>query len=212
MKIMKKAAKITGMTIAALLVIIIAAAVIIPIAFRDKIKAKVEDQISSTVNAKVTFTNYKLSLFRAFPNIAFSLSDLSITGVDRFEGDTLTYVKSIDLIFNLMSIFSDAGYEVRSIIIDRPVVNALVLQDGTVNWDIMKEDTVMTAENAAEPSSFRMLLRDIVIHEGRVGYSDMESDRSAKVTVLELNISGDMTSSRTVLKMDMTAPSVSFVM
>jgi len=47
-------------------------------------------------------------------------------------------IKSLDLVFNIMSIFSDKGYEVKSIIIDRPLINALVLEDGSANWDIMK--------------------------------------------------------------------------
>ena len=41
-------------------------------------------------------------------------------------------------------LFKKTGYEVKSIMMDRAVVNAMVLKDGTANWDIMK-DTSTTA-------------------------------------------------------------------
>lgn len=207
---MKKGLKIFGLTVGALLVLIIAAALIIPFAFKDKIRAKLETQISSTVNAEVKFADYKVSLFRAFPNIAFSVSDLSITGVGSFQGDTLAFVKSLDLVFNLKSLFSDAGYEMKSVIIDRPAVNATVLKDGAANWDIMKEAEVVA--EAEVPSSFRLALNKILILDGRIVYTDMESDIRAVLNGLDARISGDMTASRTDLVTDITVKSVSFLM
>ena len=207
---MKKGLKIFGLTVGALLVLILVAALIIPFAFKDKIRAKLETQISSTVNAEVKFADYKLSLFRAFPNIAFSVSDLSITGVGSFQGDTLAFVKSLDLVFNLKSLFSEAGYEMKSVTIDRPQVHATVLKDGAANWDIMKETEVET--EAEVPSSFRLALNKILILEGRIVYTDLESDMSAVLNGLDALISGDMTASRTDLVTDITVKSVSFLM
>ncbi|MBE0668789.1 MAG: AsmA family protein, partial [Bacteroidales bacterium] len=208
---MKKTSKIIALTVAALVVIIVAAAVIIPIAFRDKIKDKVQEQISSMVNAEVKFTDYKLSLFKAFPNVAFSVYDLSVTGVDRFENDTLAYVKSCDLVFNLLSLFSDSGYEIKSINVNSPLVNALILADGVVNWDIMKAGEEVETE-PGDVSGMKILLKEIIIHEGQINYSDLESDMSATLRGLESNISGDMTASRTNLLTDITCESLTFVM
>lgn len=207
---MKKGIKIFGLTVGALFILIVAAALIIPFAFKDKIRAKLESQISSTVNAEVKFEDYKVSLFRAFPNVAFTVSDLSITGVGSFQGDTLAFVKSLDLVFNLKSLFSDNGYEMKSVIIDRPEVNAKVLNDGAANWDIMKEDEAEAA--VEEPSSFRLELNKILILDGRIVYTDLESDMRAVLEGLEARISGDMTASRTDLITDITVKSVSFIM
>ena len=131
---MKKGLKIFGTGIAALLVLIVAAAVIIPVAFKDKIKNRIETQINGMVNAKVSFADYKLSLFKAFPHAAFSLDDLSVTGIGLFEDDTLAAVKSINIIFNLRSLFGDKGYEIKSVSVNQPLLNAIVLEDGTANW------------------------------------------------------------------------------
>ena len=209
---MKKGIKIFGLTVGTLLFIVFAAALIIPFAFKDKIKTKVETQVNSMLNAEVKFSDYRLSLFKAFPNVAFSISDLSITGVGSFEGDTLAYMKSCDLVFNLKSLFSDTGYEMKSVIIDRPVVNAIVLKDGTANWDIMKEAEVEVEAEAEEPSAFRVLLNEIAVNDGRIVYTDTESDMKAVIAGLEARISGDMTASRTDLLTDISANSVTFIM
>ena len=69
------------------------------------------------------------------------LNDVSVVGVDKFQGDTLAGFKSFDLVFNLSSILKKTGYEVKSIVMDKAVINAIVLKDGTANWDIVKDTT-----------------------------------------------------------------------
>ncbi len=210
---MKKILRISGIAIAALLLLIVAAAIIIPIAFKDKIRIMVEQQVNNMVDATVKFDDYNLSLFRAFPNASFSLEGLSVTGNGEFEGDTLATVNSFNLVFNLMSIFSDKGYEVKSIVIDRPGINALVLENGSANWDIMKEtEEPETAEAGEEPSAVKMVLRKFVISDGKVTYSDLQSDMSASAEGLGFLLSGNMSASRTELLMDLTSDHVNFTM
>ncbi len=212
---MKKAAKIIGMTVAALLIIVITSVLIVPVAFKGKIKVKVENTANNMLQAKVTFKDYKLSLVRAFPNATFSVNDLSVVGIDKFEGDTLAAIKSFDLVFNLMSIFSDKGYEVKSIIINRPLLNALVLEDGSANWDIMKEteiETEVEAEKEGSTSSLRLQLKKFAIIDGRIYYSDLESNMAAAIERLGFLLSGNMSTTRSDLKVDLTTEGVTFVM
>ena len=97
--------------------------------------------MNESVNATVKFEDYNLGFFRNFPNLTFSLDNLSMVGINKFENDTLAGFKSLDLVFNLSSLFGKSGYEVKSVIIDKAVLNAIVLKDGTANWDIMKDTT-----------------------------------------------------------------------
>ena len=208
---MRKGLKILVGIFAVLLFIIIASAVIIPVAFKEKIREKVETELNGMLNAKVSFADYKLSLFKAFPNAAFSLNDLSVIGVGRFEGDTLAAMKSADIVFNLKSLFGDKGYEIKSITVIQPLVNAIILEDGTANWDIMKE-TGTKAEAEAEPSTMKLQLRKFTVKEGRLYYTDRESDMAASLEDMGLNLSGNMSASRTGLDINMTAGSVDFIM
>jgi len=211
---MKKGFKITGIIIGSVLVIIIAAGLIVPVMFRDKIKERVEREINSMVNARVAFSDYKLSLFRAFPNASFTLNNLSVAGLDQFEGDTLAAVKSFSLIFNLKSLFGDGGYEIKSIAIDDLHVDAIVREDGLANWDIMKEtpDQVEDTTATEQPSSLKVALKKLIISDGRIHYNDMQSDMSASIGDLDFNLSGNMSAARTDIVMNLAAGSVDFIM
>lgn len=212
---MKKGLKITGIVIASLLTLIIAAGLLVPIVFKEKIREKVETKVNSMVNARVSFTGYKLSLFRAFPNATFTLKDLSVTGIDDFEGDTLTAVRSFSLVFNLMSLFGDGGYEIKSITVDRPLVNALVLEDGKANWDILKETQAEVGEetpDTLQSESLRVALKKFNINDGRIYYTDRQSKMAAAVEDLDFSLSGNMSASRTVLALDLAAGNVDFIM
>jgi hypothetical protein len=212
---MKKTLKISGIIIGSLLLFLVAAALIIPVAFREKIKEKVESGINEMLNAKVTFADYKLSLLRSFPNTAFSMYGLNVTGTGQFEGDTLASFRSFGLIFNTLSIFGDEGYEIKSIIIDRPLINAIVAGDGAENWDIMKETPEAVVEDTAETlhaTPLRVQLRKLVAGNGRLYYTDRSSDLSASLENLGFRLAGNMSGSKTDLVIDLTAGSVNLVM
>jgi hypothetical protein len=210
---MKKVVGIALKIMAGLIVFVLVLAFTVPIIFKDKIKTKVEQVINESVNAKVKFEDYKLSIFKNFPNLAFSLKDVSVVGVDKFRGDTLAGFRSFDLVFNLGSIFSKSGYEVKSITVDRGVVNAIYAKDGSANWDIMKDTASAPAEAAAaSSSSFRMKLKKFTIQNSSISYIDREADMAAYLNNLNANISGDMTASTTDLKIDGTVGALTFVM
>jgi len=212
---MKKGIKIFGISIAALLVIVIAAAFIIPVAFKDKIKARVETEINGMLNAKVSFADYKLSLFRAFPDAAFTLKDLSVTGTGRFDGDTLTSAKTVAIIFNLRSLFGGKAYEIKSISANQTLINAIVLEDGTANWDIIKEtpeDVVKDTAGTSQATPMQVKLRKFSITDGRIFYTDRESDITAVLEDMVFNLSGNMSASQSDLDLNLNAGKVNFVM
>ena len=73
--LMKKALKITGIT----LLIILALLIAIPFVFQSQIKGMVKRVINENLNAKVEFSDLSLSLLRSFPQAHVSVSDLTIT-------------------------------------------------------------------------------------------------------------------------------------
>ena len=182
----------------------------LPILFKDKIKIKVEQVINESVNAQVSFDSYKLGFFRNFPNLSFSLNNVSITGIDKFQGDTLAAFESFDLVFNLSSLFKKTGYEVKSIVFDKAEVKAIVLKDGSVNWDIIKETT--ETETDTTSSSFKVKLKKVEIRNTSVAYLDAESDMSAYLNNLNLRLAGDMTASETDLLITLNIGALDLIM
>ncbi len=216
---MKKGLKITALTIGAILLLVVAAAIIIPVAFRDKIREKVEAGLNDMLTAKVSFSDYRLNLFRVFPNASFSLDNLSVTGTGEFEGDTLAAVKSFGIVINLKSLFGNSGYEIKSIVIDEPEVNAIVNSDGRANWDIMKDTGAGQAQQPAETApeeegsiGLNLMLRRFAIDNGKITYTDNESDMAASVADLDFLLSGNMSGSQTGLDLEMKASGVNFAM
>ena len=57
--------------------------------------------------------------------------------------------------FNLKSLFGDKGYEIKSVSVNQPFLNAMVLEDGIANWDIMKETTEEIETDTVPETSFR---------------------------------------------------------
>ena len=56
----------------------------VPIIFKKQIRTKVEQVINESVNATVKFDDYKLGFFQDFPNLSFSMNNLSVVGIDKF--------------------------------------------------------------------------------------------------------------------------------
>jgi hypothetical protein len=211
---MKKSLRIFIKIFIGFILLILVLLFTVPVIFKKQIKLKVEQAINSSVNANVKFEDYKLGFFRNFPNLSFSLEKLSVTGVDKFQGDTLAAFRSFDLVFNLMSLFSGSGYEVKSIVIDHASVNAIVLKDGTANWDISKPAVTsapVTPEKnvpAPEVSSGRpikILLRNLKIKNSSVSYNDSTMLLDARVNDLNFLLKGKMTLKETLLIMNLSS-------
>ena len=139
---LKKGLKITGVTVAVILVFML----VLPFVFKDKVITIVKKEANEMLNAKLDFESLDISLFSHFPSASIELNGLTLSGIDDFENDTLVSAESIDVAVNVMSLFSDKGFDVNYVVLDKPSIKAVKLADGRVNWDIMKPDTADVEE------------------------------------------------------------------
>ena len=208
---MKKTIKIIGITI----VVLFAALLILPYAFQGKIEEIVKKEANKMLNAKLDFDKLSLSFIRNFPKATISLNHLSLVGINEFEGDTLVAADKILVTVNLMSLFGDSGYEISKVLLKQPMVNALVLDDGKANWNVMKEsdapETVKTEEETAA-SSFKLVLKNFQIENASIVYSDNQAKMKAVIDNLNLSLSGDMTADFTTIKTLVEIDALSFSM
>lgn len=210
---MKKLTGIIVKAISGVILIILVLLFIVPLIFKEQIRTRVEKVINESVNANVKFEDYKLGFFRNFPNLSFSLDELSVVGINKFENDTLAGFKSFNLVFNLSSLFKKSGYEVKSIVMDRAIVNAIVLKDGTANWDIMKDTTeTVSADEESASADMKILLRRVALLNSSVTYTDETSGMKVVMRNLNFNLKGDMTMSETDMQMKLNTPEVTFIM
>jgi len=189
MKILKKALKITAITLLAL----VALAFTIPVVFKKPITRLVRNEINKSINAKVDFKNVSLSLFRHFPKISISLADLSVAGINEFANDTLISAKTLDASVNLISAIKGKDIKVYAVYLESPRIHALVNKEGKANWDIAKESTDTSASADNSPSEFKMNLQKYKISDGYILYKDESSNMKAEIAGLNHEGSGDFT-------------------
>ncbi|MES2620733.1 MAG: AsmA-like C-terminal region-containing protein [Bacteroidota bacterium] len=179
-----------GLTVFILL--LVAAVFTLPFLFKDKINAKVKEEINNQLNAKVDYGDFSLSLIRSFPNFSFAINDVSVVGIDSFQGDTLTFIKNFNFTIDLMSVLKGEKYKLLALNLNEPVINAKVNYTGQTNWDIVKpskEETSIGAENSA----FAMEIKKYKIENGNITYDDKKGNSYAEIIDIDFEGSGDVT-------------------
>src|SRR5258706_5682272 len=100
---------------AVLILLLVVALFTLPFLFKDKINAKVKEEINIQVNAKVDYGDFSLSLIRSFPNVSFSINDVSVVGIDSFANDSLLYMKKFSFTVDLMSVLKGEKYKLLAL-------------------------------------------------------------------------------------------------
>lgn len=209
---MKKLLKIVG----AIIVVIVLLLIALPYFFKDKIETLVKEEGNKLLNAQFDFSSLDISLIRKFPLASVTLEDFYLKGVDKFDNDTLAKIGKFSVSVNMLSLFSDDGFDISEIELDETTLNAIVLPDGAVNWDIMKADDTQNDQAAndttaqqetAEASQLRIKLKEFSLDDFNLVYDDRQGNIYAKISGMDAVCSGDFGSARTMvtLKTDIDA-------
>ena len=194
---MKKVFKVFIATLGVILLLLIA----LPVIFRSKLEEAVKNKINQEIHATVDWTKFGLSFFRGFPDLSMSLHQVSVVGMAPFEGDTLVGLKRFELRVNPFSALKKELL-VKTIRLDHPLVNGKVLEDGSMNWDVVQASSEDPSESpATEPSesSMSIALQNLIIHKGRIFYEDQASRTWATLEDFNLKLSGDFSKDLTQL-------------
>ncbi len=178
--------------IAVFVVLVVTALFALPFLFKDKINAKVKDEINMQLNAKVDYGDFGLSLIRTFPNFSFSIDDISVAGVDSFASDTLLYMKNFSFTVDLMSVIKGEKYKLLALNLNDPHINAIVNYDGKANWDILKPSAEKEGE-PGEPVNFSLEIKKYKIENGEIIYDDKKGNSFAQIHDLDFEGSGNVT-------------------
>jgi hypothetical protein len=204
---MKKFFKITGITLCVLLLILF----ILPFAFKGKILSIAKSELNQMLNAQVDFEQLHLNFFRSFPNASVTLDHFYVAGVNEFEGDTLFFAENLSATVNLKSLWSDAGYEITKVSLEKAKIHAIVREDGKANWDIMKEED-KAEDGKGEESNFKLFLKKVNVEDADIFYDDYAGKMNVALNHLNLELSGDMTADETTLKTNFTIDALTFAM
>lgn len=188
--------------IAIVVIIILAAAFILPIAFKGKIMNLAQEEINKNIEAKVSFSDISLSLFKSFPNFNMGIKDLTIVGIETFENDTLANIALIDITLDLMSVIKGETYEIKKINISNPQIFVKVLRDGKANYDIAaaSEEPDTTVKPDDTETAFNLTLRHFEISDAIIEYMDESMGMELGIFGMNHKLSGNFTADATTLK------------
>lgn len=187
---MKKLFKILGVTLLAVIVLIIAA----PFFFKDQIAQIIKDKLNASMDAQIDFAEVDLSLFSAFPDARLNIEGVSIINKAPFAGDTLFYGREVKLDLPIGDLFNDASepIHVNELIVNGAVSRLTVDEEGNSSWDIAKEDTAVVtteSETTEESTGFSFDLKHYELTDTELTYEDKSTQM--KFAMSQMNHSGN---------------------
>lgn len=187
-----KVAKKVFIGLAVVLLVIMAAAFIIPVVFKDEIKAAIDKEIAKSINADVVFDvdQFGLSLFRNFPNMTVEIGDLGVFNRAPFEGVPLFVVRQLEVEVNLKDVLFGEQLRLKGISLTEPLITIKVLEDGRANYDITYPSTDTTTISE-EPSRFSFGIDHWEIADGEFSYDDQSIPFSMSLRGVNHSGSGD---------------------
>ena len=200
---LKKILKITGIV----LVVFIAALFAIPYFFKDQIKAKIAEAINESVDAKVSFADADLSLFKNFPNANVSIEKLVIINKAPFEGDTLVSLGELDLKMSIKELFKgkEEPMSIEGISSQNGLINIIFNKDGIGNFDIALKDKKETQKDDKKSDPLSLKIQNYKIENFTFRYIDQGSKIKMVIDSLNHEGTGDFTNSNLDLTTKSTA-------
>lgn len=190
---MKKALKITGITLAsiiglALIVVVVALAMVTSSGRLTKMVKKYAPQF---VNCEMQLGKADLTLFKTFPNVGVDIENVAL--INPMEGspsDTLANIDNLIVVIDAKKFLKEKEIAVRKCILEDAFVNLYTDSIGNSNLNVFntKED------NDTTKSTFDYLvdIEEVKLKNSTVFYTDDRNGMSAQAQGLFLDLKGKM--------------------
>ena len=197
---MRRFLKITGITLLVILIVLIAT----PFLFKGKLEDLLKKTLNEQIDATVSWKSLDLSLIKSFPDAALTVTDFSIVNKGVFEGDTLAYGKRLELDMGITQLFKKADddpIQINTFILDEPIINIKVNEQGIANYDITKSNTTAktTEKKSKTAVPFTLGLQHYELHKATINYLDESANTFLKLSKLEHEGNGDFSSIESTL-------------
>ncbi|WP_116105487.1 AsmA family protein [Lewinella sp. IMCC34191] len=178
-------------------VILVGLLAVAPIIFKDEIVANVKSAVNNAVEAEVDFADANVSFLRSFPDIALTVDDYSVIGVDTFAGLPLVSGSQARVDLGFWSVIAgDGNYHIDAVILQDPDVNLLVLNEQLANYLIVAESADPAAATTDTTASSAVItLEHFEINNGRLVYDDRVTETYVRLDGLNATGEGDFTAS-----------------
>ena len=175
-------------TIGIVLILFIGTLFAAPFLFKDQIKTKIAQAINEKVDAKVSFADADLSLFKDFPHANVTIQKLIIINKAPFEGDTLVSLDELNLKMSIKELFKgkEETMNIDGISSKNGLINVIFNKDGLANYDIALKNNKTKNDGKSNPLSLK--IQEYKIENFQFRYFDEKS--KIKMTIDSLNHEG----------------------
>ena len=198
-----KILKITGITFA----ISLALLVIVPLIFADTITQKVKVLANENLEGELNFKESELSFFKHFPSLTLTLHELNLNGSKPFKNESLIAAKEIGFGIDVWSVVFGDQTEVEEIFLENASINIQVNKNGEANYNIYKsksKDTKKSEESAS------LKLENIQIKNSHLVYNDKSTKINIEANGFNYQGKGDLLDANFKLKTSAKIDSLSF--
>lgn len=198
---LKKILKITGIV----LLLLAGSLFAIPYLFKDQIKAKIADAINRKVDAKVSFADADLSLFKNFPDANVTVDNLVIINKASFEGDTLLALGELNLKMSVKELFKGKNepINIEGITSKNGLINIIFNKDGLANYDIALKDDKNKDDSKSDPLALN--IQNYKVENFEFRYFDESSKIKMVIDSLNHEGTGDFAAQKLDLVTQSTA-------
>jgi len=165
-KIFARFLKITGITLASIILLLF----LIPYLFPGFVSGKIKGLVNSTISGQLDFSKARLSFFNHFPSLTLTLYDFNLKGSAPFQQDALVSANELSFGIYLKSLLSKK-VKVDEIYLTNAFINIQVDSAGNANYNVYKSKP-STTSNAEEDTSTTIKIEKILIEKSNIVYND----------------------------------------
>ena len=221
-KRVKKTLKITGISLASLLIVSLAAiALALHFIFTPaKLTPFITQAANRSLNARVELGSVDLTFFSTFPRFGLRVTDGTLVSKALRDTmwqrrDTLLTFKKAALVVNPIDYLTKKKITLYRLTVDSARIYAHIDKEGKANWDILPDSTDTTAADSASTDTTRLApggidIRRVALRHAIVTFDDRQARVFANLWDANLGLQASLHRGHSMLKLDYSNRNILF--
>ena len=190
---MKKALKITGITLASLvgLVLIVAGIAAALVSSSGWLTKQVKKYAPEFITCEMQLEKADLTLFKSFPNVGIDIENVAlINPMAGSPSDTLANIDDLTVVLDLKKLLKEKEIVVRKCILEDAFVNLYTDSIGNNNFDVFK--TKEDRDTTKTSFDYLVDIEEVKLKNNTLLYTDDRNQMTAQAQGLNLDLKGKM--------------------
>ena len=193
---MKRALKITAITLSSIIgILIIAIIIVCNIVFSPKtLTPIVRNNVGRFITCQADLDTAELTFFSTFPNFALNLSNVRVINpIADAQSDTLAHIGRLSASVNVSQFLFHGNLVINQVHLDNTVANIFCDSLGNTNYNIVALSSTEEEEDTTSTSLFDLLqVNDVTINNLSATYIDQKSGINASINGLNTTLSAQL--------------------